>query len=421
MTKERVLIIGGSPDLLRKAARSGLSITYFQKPGHFDPRSLRFCDQVHLIDFQRVQLAAALAKSLHSVEPFVRVLTQTESALLISAHISDHLNLTSGDLNVARTLHDKRKLRKLLNDANLGPVGFSCGGSLPELAEFVRRHGPSVVKPAMGSGSLGFRRILSPDELAATWEWMAEVGMKHFMMEELLVGPEYSVETYSRDGEHTVLGITEKHLTAEAIEIGHVFPAALGTDVEATVAEFVAEVLAAVGLRDGLTHTEIILTSGGPRIVEAHNRRGGGRINDLVSVVRGVDMESLYFSQPSALVGLDPPSGAAATWFVHARPGRVVSISGLDAVRGMDGVLDARLKVRPGDLVRPLQWSEDRCGHVVAHGKSAHEARRIAQRAAESIEIQTVSDSAAVELTLAERLDEVGEILDPFMRDYPAP
>ena len=151
--------------------------------------------------------------------------------------------------------------------------------------------------------------------------------------------------------------------------------------------------LDAVGLRNGPGHTEVKLTSRGPRIVESHNRIGGDRINDLAEIAYGVDMERYAlgagFGVVEPLTSSPEPRGGAAVRFLTPEPGRVVEVTGVEAVRADPAFVDLRLHVEPGDEVPPLTWNEDKVGHVIARGASAAEAVAHGARLAAAVQVRT--------------------------------
>jgi hypothetical protein len=67
-------------------------------------------------------------------------------------------------------------------------------------------------------------------------------------------------------------------------------------------------------------------------------------------------------------------------------------------------------------MVRPLVWSDDRCGHVMAQASDPETASLLACKAAAAIRIITEPVADADTLTMAEYLAEVEEELDPFTR-----
>jgi biotin carboxylase len=416
MTRPRVLLIGGKLATVEAAAAADLDIVYLQKPQLFDPRARDYCVQVHLLDYQDLPLVSGIVRALHAAEPLNRVMTQAEAGLLVAGHLTTELGLPGTGLATARSLHDKAELRRVLNAAGLGPVAAERGTTRSALRRFVERHGAAVVKPVAASGSLGVRKVTHAGAVDAAWDWVSSFGLGDFLVEELLAGVEVSVETYSVGGMHTVLAVTGKDTGDGVIELGHVVPAALTGDQDAVVADFTRRVLDEVGLVDGLAHTELMLTATGPRVIEAHNRRGGGRIADLVRLVYGVDMLRLGFGlahpDPPAPVR-HPPRGAAAVRFLVAEPGQVVAIDGVERAAALDGVLDIQVDVRPGDIVRPAQWSEDRCGQVLVRAGDTASAVALARRAAELVRIRTVPSAGAAPLAMPAILDLVGEVLWP--------
>jgi hypothetical protein len=155
----------------------------------------------------------------------------------------------------------------------------------------------------------------------------------------------------------------------------------------------VTDFLDAVGMGNGPAHTEIRLTSRGPRIIESHNRIGGYAVNEMVEAAYGVDMERYTLGAPFGLVepltASPEPRGGAALKALTPKPGRVVEVTGVDAVRADPAFVDLHVKVRPGDEVRPLTWNEDIGGYIAARGATATEAIANCKRLAAAINIRT--------------------------------
>jgi biotin carboxylase len=417
MTTPHVLVLAGNARILEKAAMLGLRVTNFDKPAVFDPKALPYCAGLHLFDIQDIPLVTRVAAALHDADPFARIITHSEIGQLISGHLNSTLGLPGNGYEVTRTLHDKFALRTLLNDKGLGPVPAVRGTTRAALFSFVGEHGGAVVKPPMGSGSLGVRKVCSVDEVDEVWEWLAAYGVGEFMVEALLTGAELSVETFSQEGQHTVVAVTGKHTDGGVIERGHVVPAPLNERDTEAVGEFTRQVLDAVGLVDGVAHTEIMLTEQGPRVVESHCRAGGDRISLLVELATGIDLEMLPFRQaaePDLVVPAPSALGAAAVRFLDVAPGRVTEVSGVDAARAEPGVAELRVRPSVGDVLRPVQWSDDRPGHVVTSAPTGDEALARAVRALDSIVVRTTPIPDQPTMTMRDVLAEAAEELDPF-------
>ncbi len=158
-------------------------------------------------------------------------------------------------------------------------------------------------------------------------------------------------------------------------------PARLDAHAEAKLREAISRLLDAVGLRDGLSHTEIRLGRDGPAIIETHNRFGGDGIHRLVEGAFGIDLMTYLAGWPFRLVPELPdiprPVRAASTvMLTKPEPGRVESITGVDEALAAPDVLDVQLWVEPGDPVRPLRDNWDRLALLAVTGADAGTAYR---------------------------------------------
>ena len=146
---------------------------------------------------------------------------------------------------------------------------------------------PVIVKPTDRSGSRAITKVESSEELeTAIQQAIAQSFEKKAIVEEYISGAEYSVETISYQGEHTLLAITKKHTTGEPhyIEVGHLEPAPLSGELQDKVKETVFAALTALKVENGAGHSELrIDENGNVRIIEIGSRMGGDCIgSDLV-------------------------------------------------------------------------------------------------------------------------------------------
>ncbi|WP_128092288.1 ATP-grasp domain-containing protein, partial [Streptomyces resistomycificus] len=198
------------------------------------------------------------------------------------------------------------------------------------------------------------------------------VYKRQVLVEELLDGPEVSVETVSHAGAVHVVGVTDKSIGGAPafIETGHMFPAAL-TPADTEAAEQTAlAALKALGLVDGVVaHTEIKLTSGGPRVVEVNPRPAGNRITELVRHVTGIDLAAAFvdvaLGRAPDLRRADTGLRSAAVGFLV--PDRTGTLEALGAARPADdaGVLEVQL-AEPGKAVKAAHSNNEYLGHVMA-------------------------------------------------------
>jgi biotin carboxylase len=158
---------------------------------------------------------------------------------------------------------------------------------------------PCVIKPADGAGSSGVTVVTGPERLEPAWHAARTVktmyGMprdERVLVQGLVEGSEFSVESFTRGGSTTHLCITRKHVTggAHRVEIGHSLPARLPAAAERALYEQAEKAIAAVGIHNGASHTELILTPDGRcTVLEIGARLGAGHIGHLLQHALGID------------------------------------------------------------------------------------------------------------------------------------
>jgi biotin carboxylase len=392
--RPRVLVIGDKKSLVATAAGLGCEVWWAQRPGEAGPGEAADVDLTLLVDYTEESFVDLVA-DLHRVRPFAAVVAILENALLPAAAVNDRLGLRGASLSAVRLLTDKWAMRGRLAERGLSPVVALLGATAADLRHFGAAHGfPFIAKPIAATGSYGVSLVADPGQADEVAERFARTGATTFLMEEHLDGPEVSVESFTFGGRHVVLSLTDKLTGADFIESGHTLPARQDAATTAAVVELVGAFLDTVGLTEGPSHVEVKLTSRGPRVIEGHARRGGDRINDLVRLAYGVDMEELTMrwalDRVEPLPGPPPAIGGAAIRFLTASRGEVRAVAGAERVRAEADVVELDVHFAVGDRVGPVRWSLDRAGHVIARGATAAAAAATAERNAARVEF-TVS------------------------------
>lgn len=400
-----ILIIGGRVETVRKARDLGLRVVNIQRPEEYRPEHAALVEGALLAEYTDWAVLGPLVTAAHQVYGFSGVATITEPGVEPAGLIADALGIRGNSHRCARLMRDKEEMRRHLA-GRPDAVAAEPVTDRDSLAAFGRRHGyPFIVKPVDAAASFGVRLVEGPEAVADAWACVEALRgstahrfanyfpVGRFLMEEYLDGPEYSVESLSFDGRHIPLAVTEKTTHANFVESGHAMPARLAPAEEAAVLRCARELLDAVGLRHGPAHTEVKLTGRGPRVIESHGRPGGDRIMDLVEAAYGVDIEAYTVGWAAgALPALDSAPqarAAAATCFLTADPGRVVSVGGSAAALAHEGVIGVDLAVAVGDTIRPLEASWDRVGQVLATAPDTGAAVALSERVAAEISVVT--------------------------------
>jgi biotin carboxylase len=408
MTKrigEVILIIGGRLQAIEKAKALGLSVVFLQHKERLLPGQAEAADALILADYLDWDVARPLVLAAHEAYGFTKVVSLVDQAMELVGRINDLLRLDGTSYEVAHRFHDKLAMREWLAKAGFETVGAQEIKDAAALRGFGARYGyPFVLKPVDGTGSRGVVRIEGPGEIGDAWR--RSVGLRgrkdlilakffpvdRFFAEEFVDGPEYSVESFSFNGRHVVVSVTDK-LSTGVVEMGHAEPAVLPAEDEAALVDHVVTFLETVRLRDGVSHTEVKMSAAGPRIIESHDRVSGDRVMDLVETVYGIDLETYAVGWPHGLVQelADRPSPrcAAATRFLTAAPGTVIAIEGEEEVRAHPAVLDLDLAVGVGDEVQAVADNFDRPGQVLVAAPDTAAATELSAALASRVRIRT--------------------------------
>ena len=248
---------------------------------------------------------------------------------------------------------------------------------------------PVIVKPPDRQGQVGLSVVSSEEELGPAVAFAAEASRQGgVLVEELVDGPEVTVNAFSVGGDFRALTVTDR-VTAEppafGVALAHVWPSEAPVEEAVEAARGAAE---ALGVREGPTYTQIRFGPDGPRVMELAARLGGGHDAELCEAALGIDLNALALG---AALGRSPaipparPAGGACVCFLVAPPGRLEAVEGLTEALQLPGILDA-VPYRPaGWEFGPLRTGHDRAGFVLARGDSRAEAVERAADAAERI------------------------------------
>lgn len=306
---------------------------------------------------------------------------------LAAARANEELGLPGTPVSAVTALMDKAALRARSNTLHPArPVSFArCGRAetIPFIATLIGY--PCVIKPRAGADGEGVRLVRDEAEARAAARAYPEVT--DLLVEEYLEGPELSVEALSRRGRHRVLGWARRR-TAPGPGLaaaGHDLPVALDPGSAEAVRALVRGVLDLAGHHDGPSHTEVILTPRGPRLVEAHARPGGEEFSRLLRAAHGTDVLGLALA---AGLGLPDPvrsprAAYAGLRYVDFPPGRRVDgiRPGLAAARALPGVVRVQLEIPPGATVRRPPTGALHHAYVLATAARADTVARVLDRA----------------------------------------
>ena len=392
LTGKTLMILGASIlqlPAIEKAAEMGLNVVALD----MNPDAIGFNvpgvikEVISTIDIP----AAVKAAKKHQIDGVMTL--ATDMPMRTVAAIAGECGLPGISEETAIKATDKSAMREALLNAGVPVPVFYKVNNLDELKTAVSRiSGSFMVKPADSSGSRGILKVDGKDKASEAYEYAKSFSRNGIVIvEDCMVGPEVSVETLAYEGEVHVIQITDKITTGAPhfVEMGHTQPTRL--DCADEIKKIAIAANKAIGIKFGPSHTEIIVTKEGPKIVELGARLGGDCITThLVPLSTGVNMVEACIK---IALGMKPDiqstlSCGSAIRYFHQNPGIIKSISGIEEAERISGIQQISIVHGVGERITEIVDSGSRMGFAIAQGKDADDASQKCEEALSKIRIE---------------------------------
>ncbi|MFG1623235.1 acetyl-CoA carboxylase biotin carboxylase subunit family protein [Kribbella sp. NPDC049227] len=241
----------------------------------------------------------AAANELNDKEAIDGVLCWDEARILQTAHIAEALGLPGGDVAMINRCRDKHLTRTALAEHGVPQPKSILVDTVDEALAVAGDLGyPVILKPRALAASLGVVKVDSPEELTANWDFAHDTTVPeapHYdvkvLVEEFADGYEISIDAAVYQGQVTPFCLARKEIgyPPYAEEIGHFVDAADPLLADDQLLQVLVDAHKAVAFTDGVTHTELMITADGPKLIEINARIGGDLIPYLGLQATGVD------------------------------------------------------------------------------------------------------------------------------------
>ena len=393
---KKIMILGASI-LQLPAIEKAKEMGYFVVAVDMNPEAVGF--QVPGIETEVISTidipAVVEAAKKHKIDGVMTL--ASDMPMRTVAAVAREMGLVGVTDDTALKATDKAVMRQCLQDNGVPVPRFfrveDKASYEKAVAEFTI---PFVVKPADNSGSRGIvlvEDIHNAEEVANAYEYSRQYSRNgNVVVEEYMRGPEVSVETLSVDGVCYVIQITDKLTTGAPhfVEMGHSQPTRHAPEIAEKIRQVVVAANRAVGIQNGPSHTEVIVTEEGPKIVEIGARLGGDCITThLVPLSTGVDMvENCIRIALGEKPDLQPKfqKGSAIRYFSQ-KPGKVTAIDGVADAEALEGIRQVSIVHGIGETVGEIDSSAARMGFVIAQAEDAESAIALCRKAVDLIDI----------------------------------
>ncbi len=199
----------------------------------------------------------------------------SDFATEIACWVAEQLGLNSNLYQTVVNIHDKSWVREKTKHLSSIQQPVTITGRMDTIILPVF---PCVVKPVHGYGKRGVWFVKSQkefDKIKAQGDYDND---ENAIVEQFIVGKEYSVESLSFHGQHYVVQVTEKVSDGAPhfVELGHHQPADIPDDCRERICVAVREILNAVEYTNGPSHIELKVTEQSEIYLIDLNPRGGG-------------------------------------------------------------------------------------------------------------------------------------------------
>jgi len=224
-----------------------------------------------------------------------RIVALDEFDLEVAALLREHMRLPGMGESPTRYFRDKLAMRVRARQSGVPVPEFTGVFHYDDLRVFLRDvPGPWLLKPRTNASAIGIRKIESPEDL---WRALDELGdlQSHYILERFVPGEIFHVGGVTWKGK-TVFGAPYKYgkPPMQTMHQGGVF-STRALDRQSSDARSLGEihkqVIGALGLISGVTHTEFIKShaDGTFYFLETAARVGGAHIADVVEVASGIN------------------------------------------------------------------------------------------------------------------------------------
>ncbi|MER8542939.1 acetyl-CoA carboxylase biotin carboxylase subunit family protein [Mesorhizobium sp. M1334] len=315
-----------------------------------------------------------------------------ESVYATVGKLCQHFDLPGPNPASIEQCCDKFTQRQLLAGAGVPIPAYRLAANASEVEISAAEIGlPVIVKPAIGSGSIGVRLCRNIEEVAEHTTYL--LGGKHICRS----SPRILVEEFAQGSHYYAKIMGNEVLAIGAASFGppphfvyreFAFPAPLTYHEHERIVDLSLGCLRALDLGWGPTGIEFRWTNRGPVVIEVNPRAGGSPDPQLVQLAYGVDLITEHIK---LVIGEEwdlrrsRSHAAAARILLPDSDGTLDWIDGDARAAAVPGVAEVKLYIEPKTPIIRKGDYRDWIGHVIAASSSLAQTKAILQHAVDLI------------------------------------
>jgi biotin carboxylase len=403
MAKTLLIISGGveAADAVKRAKEMGLDVVC----SDINPEAPGFAiaDSALIADVYGPADTAAAAERFHNkIRKIDGVICVAADAPLTVA-VNERLGLKGLSQRSAELACDKLAMKMRFAECGVPVPWFSAVNTAQELMRMVAEKGRDlVIKPVDSRGSRGVQRLTHVSDLAKAFAFArSHSPTQRAMVEAYLPGPQVSTESVVVDGVCYTPGFSDRnyeYLDKYApyfIENGGDLPSHLPPAIQDRIKEVQGMAAAALGVTRGTVKGDIVVHDGQVYVIELAARLSGGffctreiPLNTGVDFV-GCAIRVALGENPTAEELTPKYQKHVIQRYAFPSAGKVVAISGAEAARAIEGVVEVKVTAKLGDIIPGAGDKRPSAAMVLAMGASRDAALASAEAALAQLRIET--------------------------------
>ena len=398
-TKQLMHVVGGGFNqvpLVEQAKAMGYRVLVTDM--YPDPPARAVADEFEQIDITHHEDTLDCARR-HAIDYIVT--DMTDVGVPTVAYVAENLGLPGIGYETALRFTNKYVMRKSLGEAFAAHLPKSRYFESVEDVIGYLAHSPDeeqfVLKPINSQGSRGVSVLNRhnprlEEQVYAAFDESQERGV---LLEEFILGHEYSAETFVRDGNVYNLTLTKKYHYSQnpCIDERNTYLGDVAPELEDSIFALNEKIIHALRLPFGNTHAEYMVRGDQIYLMEIAARSAGGSIGShVIPYLTGFNgIEALLCTltgRPYEISIGDYHEKYAVLRFYNFAPGRVKRVLVNESM--LEGLLVFTLSpaLKEGSLVNPIKSSRDRLGYFIVHGTDREDVLRREKLAESAVRLE---------------------------------
>ncbi|MFD5162189.1 ATP-grasp domain-containing protein [Streptomyces hawaiiensis] len=325
-----------------------------------------------------------LVRTVKGYEPVAIVPGNESAVMLVDALVDELMPGTGNVIELSEARRDKWPMAQAVAAAGIPHLRQIATADPDEVAAWIADNGlegrPLVLKPRRSGGTDDVHKVDVGEDWRPTFDRLLgsvnrfDIVNDTVLVQEFAAGTEYIVDTYSVDGQFGLVSVSRYSKSAKNDRIG-IYDAVdyLEPDdpIATTLGEYTRQVAQAVGIRTGCTHTEVMLTADGPRLIEIAARLAGSCLQYSARLATGdsqIDRTVRHHLDGTFTPSYRIAQPTRVLWLSSPHPGTLADVEALDALQALPTFQRLGLPYRNGEQVPRTEDLFTSLGWVILAG-----------------------------------------------------